>query len=71
VRLHLLIRRRPLWLTFMQFHSGQVFRGSWNKIDVAIKMLKSKGEAVPNPKVSTDLSSKILVFLTCCIDHPP
>ena len=69
VRVHPLLNH-PLWLLFMQFHSGQVFRGSWNKIDVAIKVLRSQGDVMPDPKVSTSLNSEILVFLTCGIGDP-
>ena len=61
MRVHPLFSR-PLWLLFTQLHSGQIFRGSWNKTDVAIKMLKSEGDIGLDPKVSRNLNPKILVF---------
>lgn len=56
-----LAREASMWFIFSQFTarvvsfyaiiSAQVFEGSWNKLRVALKVLKTKNGITPNPAV--------------------
>jgi len=39
------------WLTFPHYTSGQIFKGSWNGADVAIKVFHTEGGIAPSSAV--------------------
>lgn len=41
----------PLALTFLYLSSGEVFQGTWNRMRIAIKVLKADGGATPSSAV--------------------
>jgi hypothetical protein len=43
--------------------SATVFKGSWNKLPVALKVLKTEGGIIPSPEVSFRLIHRSI--LTC------
>jgi hypothetical protein len=41
-------------LHFCLFSSGQVYKGQWNKTDVAVKVLRLNSEIVPSAEVCSE-----------------
>jgi hypothetical protein len=41
-------------LQFCLFFRGQVYKGQWNKIDVALKVLRLNSEIVPSAEVRSE-----------------
>ena len=46
----------------LKSRSGQVFQGSWNKTEVALKVLKTEGGIMPSSAVSSELSRNKLFY---------
>jgi hypothetical protein len=59
-------------VSLCMLNSGMVFRGVWNKMPVAVKVLSSGGDIFPTSKVRlTGLSPSCTLFDVPIIGHSP